>query len=191
MNKETALQKLIDGNKRYTADKSAARDISQSRRTDLADNGQHPFALIVGCSDSRVPPELIFDCGLGELFVVRTAGNVVDEFCMGSIEYGAEHLHLPVIVVLGHEGCGAVQATVNGGEVHGCLGKIMEHIGEAHKTVAGAENVYTACEDENIRRTVRQIEENPVIKELLGKGETCVIGAKYGLCDGAVSFFDM
>ena len=186
-----ALQLLVDGNKRFYSEKSAQHDISIGKRTSLADGGQHPYALIVGCSDSRVPPEIIFDCGLGDLFVVRTAGNVVDDICMGSIEYGTEHLNIPIIVVLGHEGCGAVQAAVNGGEADGCLRKIINRISVSLKAVSDAENVFTACEDENIRSTVRQIKENHIIGELIGKGEVLVIGAKYGLRDGVVSFFDI
>ena len=186
---EKSLQLLVDGNKRFHSEKSVRHDISIGKRTSLAVGGQHPYALIVGCSDSRVPPEIIFDCGLGDLFVVRTAGNIVDDICMGSIEYGAEHLNIPLIVVLGHEGCGAVQAAVNGVEADGCLRKIMNRIGVSLKAVADSENVCSACEDENIRSTVRQIKENHIIGELIGKGEVQVIGAKYGLGDGVVSFF--
>lgn len=95
--------KLVIGNDRFAAGTPAVKDLGESRIHDLSDNGQHPFAVIVCCSDSRVPPELVFDQGLGDIFVIRTAGNVLDDVGMGSVEYGAEHLHVPLIVVLGHE----------------------------------------------------------------------------------------
>ena len=190
IDKDQALHLLVQSNKRFCSEKHDHHDLSHKKRTELAENGQSPYALIVCCSDSRVPPEIIFDCGLGDLFVVRTAGNVVDDVCMGSIEYGAEHLNISLIVVLGHEGCGAVQATVNGGESDGCLSKIIERISVSLKAAEGADNIYAACEDENIRSTVQQIKENHVISGLVNDGKVMVIGAKYGLRDGIVSFFD-
>jgi carbonic anhydrase len=190
MTASEARKKLIDGNERFTAGKPDNKDISAYRRRELSENGQHPFALIVCCSDSRVPPEILFDQGLGELFVVRTAGNVVDDIGMGSIEYGAEHLHIPLVVVLGHEKCGAVKATIDahGGEVHGCIHAIVDRIDKARLKVAGAADPYTACEDENIRNVVEEIRSNSVIAELLEDRKLEIVGAKYGITDGRVTF---
>lgn len=197
MTASEARKKLIAGNERFIAGKPDNKDISAYRRRELAENGQHPFALIVCCSDSRVPPEILFDQGLGELFVVRTAGNVVDDIGMGSIEYGAEHLHIPLVVVLGHENCGAVKATVdsglasidaNGGEVHGCIHAVVSKIDKARLKVAGAADPYTACEDENIRNVVEEIRSNSVIAGLLEERKLEIVGAKYGITDGRVTF---
>jgi carbonic anhydrase len=184
-----AKKKLAEGNINYVSGAHSAKELGESRRLDLFQNGQHPFALIVCCSDSRVPPELLFDAGLGELFVVRTAGNILDEIGMGSVEYGAEHLHIPLIVVLGHECCGAVKATVDGGEIHGCIKSITDKIGVSLKKVGQADNLYEACEDENIRATVDEIRKNHVVSELLKEGKVEVTGAKYGIKSGVVTFF--
>ena len=190
MDKYASKNRLIKGNERYVTEKTGDSGASPEKRQYLAENGQHPYALIVGCSDSRVPPEVIFDCGPGELFIIRTAGNVLDDVGLGSVEYGAEHLHIPLIVVLGHEDCGAVKATVGGGEVHGCIKSIVEKIAVSHKKVSSAENVQCACEDENVRNTVAQISDNPVIAELIHSGKTFVIGAKASIRSGVVTFFE-
>ncbi|CAG1011826.1 Carbonic anhydrase 2 [Anaerolineales bacterium] len=106
---EQALQRLLEGNRRFVENKSQL-DGSEKRRREIA-TGQHPFATILGCVDSRVPPELIFDQGLGELFVIRTAGEVLDQAVLGSIEFGVEELKIPLLMVLGHKNCGAIKAT--------------------------------------------------------------------------------
>jgi carbonic anhydrase len=192
-----AKMKLLTGNERFVAGKPENKDLGAYRRRELSEHGQHPFALIICCSDSRVPPEIIFDQGLGDLFVVRTAGNVVDDIGMGSIEYGAEHLHIPLIVVLGHEKCGAVKATVDsglatvdahGGEVHGCIGAIVSKIDEALKKAAGASDLYTACENENIKNVADEVRSNNVVAGLLNDRKVEVVGAKYGIADGRVTF---
>ena len=108
-----ALEKLKAGNARYINAKVNSEDISQGRRTDTLVNGQKPYAIIITCSDSRVVPENIFKPGIGELFVIRIAGNVIDEHQLGSIEYAASHLGAPLIVVMGHTHCGAVHAAIN------------------------------------------------------------------------------
>jgi carbonic anhydrase len=105
------LKKLIEGNRRFVSGNLATKDFSEAKRKELA-KGQKPFAVVVGCSDSRVPPEIIFDQGLGDIFVVRVAGNVLDPISLGSIEYAVEHLKTPLIVILGHTHCGAVKATI-------------------------------------------------------------------------------
>ena len=108
---EDALGRLLEGNDRYVADKNTTIDEGKDRRTKVAKR-QRPFALVFGCVDSRVPPELVFDRGLGDLFVVRTAGEVLDTAVLGSIEYGVSELEIPLVLVLGHSSCGAVKSTV-------------------------------------------------------------------------------
>ncbi len=140
INGDEALKKLIGGNKFYVAGKSRHPHQTIERRTELA-KGQNPFAVILGCSDSRVPPEILFDQGLGDLFVVRVAGNVVDNAVQGSIEYAVEELGVPLIMVLGHERCGAVKAAVDvvekGGELPGQIETIIDKIKPAVEKVKG------------------------------------------------------
>src|SRR5512135_449398 len=108
---DESLQKLMDGNKRYVEGTPINKDLGDTKRKEIL-KGQHPFATVITCSDSRVPPEHIFDQGLGDIFVVRVAGNVVDSIALGSIEYGTEHVQTPLLVLLGHSDCGAVKATL-------------------------------------------------------------------------------
>ena len=109
---DEALQRLIEGNSRFREGNAHFPTVCKETLADLA-KGQHPYATILGCSDSRVPPELIFDADFGELFIVRVAGNVISPEVMGSMQYAGAHLHTPLFVVLGHEGCGAVKAAVD------------------------------------------------------------------------------
>ncbi|MGQ4430702.1 MULTISPECIES: carbonic anhydrase [unclassified Streptomyces] len=126
-----ALAELLDGNRRYATDHSRHPDESRRLRRQLA-VAQHPFAVIVGCIDSRVPPELIFDQGLGDLLCIRTAGEVLDEAVLASIQYGVEELRIPLVMVLGHERCGAVAATLahleTGAPVPGHLALLVDEI---------------------------------------------------------------
>jgi carbonic anhydrase len=188
---EVSLQKLIEGNNRYTSGRLLTKDLGAGRREDLL-KGQNPFAVTVSCSDSRVPPELLFDQALGDLFVVRTAGNVVDEIAIGSVEYAVDHLHTPLVVVMGHENCGAVKAAVDGGEAEGSIGAIVEKIEPSLVKVkaagaAGAQ-LYEAAADENIISTLRDLQKSPVIQHLLAKGKLALVGAKYHLGSGEVVF---
>lgn len=191
MNVLESKSKLVIGNDRFVAGTPAFKDLGERRIHDLSDNGQHPFAVIICCSDSRIPPEIVFDQGLGDIFVIRTAGNVLDEVGMGSVEYGAEHLHVPLIVVLGHEKCGAVKATVDGGDIHGCIKSITDKIDKSLEKVRESKNVYEACEDENIRNTAEEIRKNKVVATLIKEGKVEVVGAKYGINSGKVTFFSI
>ncbi len=148
---EKALEWLIEGNNDFIDAKvNHSGDISSAKRMHLHHHGQNPFALIVCCSDSRVIPENIFMKGLGDLFVVRLAGNVVGDFALGSIEYGAEHLGIKLVMVLGHTGCGAVHAALNGShdsyigeitkEIKGAIGETLD------PTKATIKNVLNSCE---------------------------------------------
>ena len=114
MQSKEMIARLCEGNRRYLNGEGLG-DVSGAARADTADNGQHPHAIVIACSDSRVIPEVIFSAGIGELFTIRVAGNVLDRHQLGSIEYAAAHLHCPLIVVLGHTGCGAVGAALSGG----------------------------------------------------------------------------
>ena len=127
---EGALKRLIDGNNRYVSSKMAHPNQTENRRKEVI-KGQKPFAVIVGCSDSRIPPEIIFDQGIGDLFVIRVAGNIVDDVALGSVEYAVDHLGTKLVIVLGHGNCGAVTATVQGGEAHGHIGSIVRTIAPA------------------------------------------------------------
>ena len=124
---DEALVRLREGNAAFAAGAPYAGDTSPERRADLAEHGQHPFAIVVACSDSRVVPEVIFNCGLGDLFVIRVAGNVIDNHQLGSIEYAAAHLGAPLVVVLGHTHCGAVGAAI-ASEPEGFVATITDDI---------------------------------------------------------------
>ena len=114
MEREKLIVRLNEGNRRYLKGESFG-DVSAAVRQETAEHGQHPGAIVIACSDSRVIPEAVFSAGIGELFVIRVAGNVLDNHQLGSIEYAAAHLHCPLILVLGHTGCGAVSAALGGG----------------------------------------------------------------------------
>lgn len=192
---DEALKRLIEGNRRYVANQFAAADLSASRRSDLRCNGQHPFAVVLTCSDSRVPPEHVFNQGLGDLFVIRVAGNVVDDVSMGSIEYGVEHLGSPLLLVLGHDFCGAVKATVDGGEAPGKIGAIVERIQPTVEAVkqsgASGEELYRKVEDQNILAVINVIQTSPVIKHLVEHGQLTLVGGKYHLDSGEVTFIEI
>lgn len=183
-----SLQKLFDGNSRFILGKSIHANQSLDRVKDVV-KGQHPFAIIVGCSDSRVPPEIIFDQGVGDLFVIRTAGNLVDDVALGSIEYAVEHLHVPLIVVLGHEKCGAVDATLQGGKEPGQIQKLIDKIKPAVDESANLsgdklDNAILA----NIKRIVDQLKHSkPIIEEYLHHRKLNIIGARYDLDEGKVT----
>ena len=188
-----ALQLLRDGNKRFVSGGLAVKDTGETRREELVSKGQKPFAIIITCSDSRVPPELIFDQALGDLFVIRTAGNVVDQIGVGSAEYAVEHLEVPLLVVLGHEKCGAVQATVDGGEAPGgiaaIVAKIMPSAQKARAAGASGSDLYEECCLENVKATIKDIMESHIVKHFIKDGKLTVIGAKYYLSSGEVKFF--
>ncbi len=189
-----AKQLLIEGNKRFVSGKLANKDLGSTKREELAAKGQKPFAVVVTCSDSRVSPELIFDQGLGDLFVIRVAGNVLDPVAVGSVEYAVEHLGTPLVVVMGHEKCGAVKATADGGEAPGSLDSIVAKIKPSVEKVkaAGAtgNDLYEKATDENIKAAIADLEKSPIVKHLKESGKLIVVGAKYHLGSGEVVFFD-
>ncbi len=178
------IEKLIEGNNRFTSDGPRRGDISSLIRKKTCMEGQNPFAVIITCSDSRVIPESIFDCGIGDLFVIRVAGNVMDNHQLGSIEYAAEHLGTRLIIVLGHTHCGAVDAAIH----HSPEGYIKFITDEIQKAIGEETDPYeAACL--NVKYSIRQIEESLVIREEEENG-LVVVGAMYDIEKGAVSFFD-
>ena len=188
-------KKLLEaGNARFVENKALDDDISKSKLKDLAINGQKPFAVIVSCSDSRVPPQNIFDQGLGDLFEIRNAGNVIDDITLGSIEYGVEHANAPLIVVLGHENCGAIKAAVDGGKSSNNISAILDKIKPSFDKVKGSttnkNEIYEKCADENIKNTISAIKSSPEIKKLEKEKKVTVIGAKYHIETGKVTFDD-
>jgi carbonic anhydrase len=184
---------LLDaGNARFSSGSVLVKDLSQARRDELA-AGQHPFAVIVTCSDSRVPPEVLFDQALGDLFVVRVAGNVVDPVVLGSVEYAVEHLRVPLVVVMGHTKCGAVQATVDGGEAPGSIGSIIESIkpAVARARAAGAAEagLPEKSADANVENQRMALEGSKLLDESVKSGKLAIIGAKYDVTSGQVTWF--
>ncbi len=185
---DKALARLMQGNQRYVAHKEKHPDSSIARRKELV-AGQHPFAVILGCSDSRVPPEMVFDQGLGGLFVIRDAGNVVDDEVLGSIEYAVEHVGTHLVVVLGHEKCGAVSAAVAGGEAPGHISAVVRSIQPAVDEARNepGDKVHN-CVVANARRVAKQIRESePILKEAVEKGKLKVVAADYDVATGKVT----
>lgn len=184
---EAALQRLIDGNLRYAAGQTEHPRQSAERRAELA-KGQAPFAIVLACADSRVAPEIVFDQGLGDLFVVRVAGNVLDNHALGSIEYAVEHLHASLIVVLGHERCGAVTAAVQGGHAPGHIHSLVQAIEPA--VAAARSEPGDAVENAtraNVLRVVAQLRQaEPILAEHVKSAQLQVVGGRYDLDTGAV-----
>lgn len=184
-----AIARLRSGNARFVAGHLQHPQQSLARRSEVA-TGQHPYAIILSCSDSRVPPEVIFDAGLGDLFVVRVAGNTADDAAIGSIEYGVEHLGAALIVVLGHERCGAVQAAVESagsasaapGHLGAVIGPILPAV-QASKATSG-DRVDLAVRA-NVDRVVAQLKaSHPVLAEEVAAGKLQIIGGRYDLDTG-------
>ena len=188
MTSDQALKRLIDGNARYAAGTPWQMGVTSELRSHLYTKGQSPYAAIVGCSDSRAPMELIFDAGPGELFVVRTAGNVVGILEMGSLEFAVNGLKTPLIVVAGHQQCGAVKAAVEGGNFSPALEAVIQEIRCCPHCVSDID--INIVEDENIKHTLAKIAANPVIAKAVSEGSVKLAAAKYSLETGIVSFFD-
>ena len=213
-----AISRLKAGNARYTSGKEQPPESSQERAFEATNSyenagltflgmtadqaakrraeltkSQHPFAIIVSCSDSRVPPEIVFDQGLGDLFVLRVAGNVIDDHSLGSVEYAVDHLAVRLIVVLGHQRCGAVKAAK---ETIAAKGKAPAHIQSlvtaikpaVEATVHGDLEATVEANVKNVTQALRS--SPPILKPKVDSGEVRVIGAYYNLDTGAVSFLD-
>lgn len=205
---EEAIQRLEAGNQRYVRRRPRHPHQGVRTRMDLS-HGQHPFAVLVSCSDSRVAPTVVFDQGLGDLFEIRTAGHVLDGAALGSIEYAVEHLHTPLIVIMGHDRCGAVTAAIHSGSPRGHLRSIVEAIRPSvarvrhdkvpvdlswrsptpehlPRTLAQA-NFLTRTIVANVEGAVRRLHDSSeVVREALEQGHTRVVGAFYDLDTGGV-----
>jgi len=179
---EEAMRKLVEGNLQYINAKTNPGDISPEIRKKTCMEGQNPYAIILACSDSREIPEAIFSAGIGDLFVIRVAGNVVDDHQLGSIEYAADHLGCRLVVVLGHDHCGAVDAAMN----HDPDGHIKFITDEILLAIEDEKDEYTAC-CLNVRRSVKIIDENADIKHLEEEGLK-IVGAIYNIETGNVDF---
>ena len=185
-----ALARLKAGNQRFIAGKLQHPHQNPKRRTELA-TGQQPFAIVLGCADSRTSPEVLFDQGLGDLFVIRVAGNILDDHALGSIEYAVDHLGAQLIVVLGHQRCGAVQAAKetldSKAEAPAHINSIVSAIQPAVEATRGADVETTIkANTENVVRSLRSSE--PVLKKEVEAGAITVLGAYYDLDTGAVVF---
>lgn len=184
------------GNKRFMAGHPVHPDETLQRIRDLK-KGQDPFAIIVGCADSRVPPELIFDQGLGDIFSIRTAGNIIGDYELGSIEYAVEHLGCKFIIVLGHENCGAIEAFIENPDTtnqHDHIKNIIEYLNEEieEKSLSEADkNQLDKAARANILHGVHLLQNSePVLKPLIDKKEIMVVGVYYDLDNGQVLFLD-
>lgn len=193
---DEALALLKEGNERFLTDSPVRRAVGRQRRLEIA-KGQAPFAAYVTCSDSRVSPELLFGRGLGELFIIRNAGNTVDTVALGSIEYAVAELGVPLVVVMGHERCGAVAAAASvvqsNATFPGAIGRMVEPIIPAVlQAQSQAGDLVDNSVRENVRRVVKQLRTgtDPLLLDPQRKGSLKVVGAYYSLDTGNVQFFD-
>jgi carbonic anhydrase len=191
---EEALARLMAGNERFVRGEARFPTVQKEILADLA-KGQHPYATILGCSDSRVPPELVFDAGFGELFVIRVAGNVISAEIMGTLQYAGMHLQTTLFVVLGHEGCGAVDAAL--GARHGdashpariarLLESITPGLAGIDRSLPHADRMRAAVEA-NVRWSMRQLQATQEAEARRKEGRVLLVGAVYELESGRVRF---
>lgn len=190
-----ALTALKQGNERFASGHVRHPHSDAARRIDTAQHGQHPFAAIVGCSDSRVPVEIVLDQGLGDLFVIRVAGNVVATDETGSIEYVVEHLGVPLVVVMGHVHCGAVMAVVDGEIAHGNLQELVSHISPAVEKVRrehpgmDKEAIIPLAVKQNVWHSIEDlIAHSEDVREFIKAGKVEVVGAIYDMNTAKVTW---
>lgn len=186
-----ALKMLVDGNQRYVNSTTVCHEDWSAKRLAQV-QGQKPFAVIVTCSDSRVPPEIVFDQALGDLFVIRVAGNVVDDFAIGSIEYGVTVLGADTVLVLGHSNCGAVDGALKGLKFDNHIQEVLNAIQPAVDNVKGATGDVL---EKAIKANVTHVEEmlrssKPVLAKLIEQEKLKILGAYYDLSSGKVEFLD-
>jgi carbonic anhydrase len=191
LNPEQALMRLKSGNARYVTGQCVHPNQDDLARVNVA-KGQKPFAIVVGCADSRVPPEIVFDQGVGDLFVLRVAGNLADNAVIGSIEYAVEHLGSKLLVVLSHERCGAVKATLDGAAAEGHLGALLEAIRPAVAKVRGKGGDEL---DNAVRVNAKLIAEElrsskPILEEKVKAKKLKVVAARYDLDSGVVEVLE-
>ncbi len=191
---DEAIELLKKGNSRFVSGNLLHPNLTKDRLSDTS-GGQHPFVTILACSDSRVPVELIFDQGIGDIFSIRIAGNVCDVNETGSIEYGVHHLHTPLLVIMGHTNCGAVTAVVEGAELHGSIPELVDNIEPAakksrieHPTKEGSELI-TATVEMNVFQSIEDLFNNSkAVRDLVSEGDLKVVGAIYYIETGVVDW---
>ena len=188
MTSKESLKKLTKGNERFVSGNSL-HQLQDKKRIQELTNGQSPFAIILSCSDSRIVPEIAFDTGLGELFIIRVAGNVANTSSIASIEYAVAHLGSSLIVVMAHESCGAVTAAVAGGDNGKNLNHLLSHIAPAIK--ASKDKSVDAVAIENAKLTAQDlINKSAIISKAVEENKVGIRSAFYQLADGKVVFFD-
>ena len=192
---EAALKMLEQGNKRFISAGFSRPNQNAKRRVETADKGQNPFAVILSCADSRVPVEVLFDRGIGDIFVIRDAGNIATTTDIGSIEFAVDHLGTPLVVVLGHSKCGAVSAAVQGGEAPPNIKAIVDFIAPAVTTAKDAnpdktgEALVPAAITANVWQATADIFKNsPLIREKVKEGKLKLVGATYDIKSGKVTW---
>jgi len=185
---EQVLKRLLDGNRRFAANKATSDDISR-RPVEVAAE-QDPIAMIFSCVDSRVPPELLFDQGLGDLFVIRTAGQVVDRAVLGSLEFGVAEVNIPLLVVLGHQHCGALKAAIDtlaeGGAAKAEIGYLVDALKPAVVAGAAAVDPWDGAVRAQIMMVVDRLKGSPVLRRAVAGGRLKIVGAWYNLETGLV-----
>src|SRR6186997_2768266 len=191
---DEVLKRMREGNERFVTGRARFPTIQKDVLAELA-KGQQPYATILGCSDSRVPPELVFDAGFGELFVIRVAGNVLGPSILGTLHYAASHLRTPLFVVLGHEGCGAVKAAIaskfDGASHKKRIEILLENILPALDGLDPTQPAEALCHsavEANVRRTVDEILTTPEAQAQLGSPQLRLVGAVYDIESGRVRF---
>jgi carbonic anhydrase len=193
---DESLQKIMDGNKRFASDKLMQKESCDVKRKELS-TGQKPYAIVLTCSDSRVPPEVIFDQFLGDIFVIRVAGNVVDQIGLGSIEYAAEHLNSPLLFILGHSKCGAVKATLEAkGKPEGNIGAIVKKIQPAAATAkkkgGSQDEVFETAIKENVKNVYNDVmTKSTIIPHLAQGGKLKIVAGEYNIATGKVEMINL
>jgi carbonic anhydrase len=190
MNPQEALNSIKNGNFRYANGKSQAPRREKDRRRETL-TGQQPLAAVLTCSDSRVPPEILFDQGIGDLFIIRTAGAVADDMVLASLEYAVQHLHVPLVLVMGHSRCGAVTAALHGEALEGHLPGLIQHIAPALEMARhNSGDPLANAIDAHVKLTFEQIRTcKPVLAAAFQSGKAMLVAARYDLEDGKVTFF--
>ena len=184
---QEALEKLVEGNQRYVQDALLHPDQLVEKRAATVCK-QEPFAAILGCSDSRVPPEIVFDQGVGDLFVVRVAGNVVGPTELDSLEYAVKYLHSSIIVVLGHQGCGAMKAVLDGNtqDIEAIADLIDPMVKTCKTKCKGCGDLLDVCVKENAKYVAETIRKTPLIKKYIEEKKVDVVAGYYDLSTGKV-----
>lgn len=187
------IEKLIQGNERFITGKTTQKDFVRERNELI--KRQKPYAIVLACSDSRVPPELIFDESLGQLFVIRVAGNIVNTDILGSIEYAIEHLHCRLLIVMGHEKCGAVKAVLEGGKFSPNIGglsfKIKPAVKNAKLKYCDEEEILDDAIKENVKNQIQcSLKNSKIINEVFEKGDLKIYEGFYYLQTGKVNFIE-